>query len=262
MSSWTHGELDDAANIERRIGQRDQFEADFDYILRLLRAVRPVEPGDRMFEIGAGIGWLQVLGEVRGFRCEAVEHNEAMIVAATQLGSEYGVTPTIHHGDATTWDYGTDRWDVIVATSVFEHIRDHRPLMAKLHAALAPGGALYLYSTNKFSLRSGEFEGVPLYGWLPYGVREHIRLRAPGGHDVVETAHMDFNQFTYWGLKRDLRQAGFVRVLDRIDLADPQGHEQPGRRALVTAVKTMPPLRMLARIFESGNTVIAVKGGA
>jgi SAM-dependent methyltransferase len=244
----------------QRLAGSDQFEKDFEHILALLRQVRPIEPGARLFEIGAGLGWFEVLAELKGFHIEAIEHNPEFVEIAAELGAKAGVKPTIHVADARTWDYGTERYDAVVATSVFEHIREYRAIFHKVYRALKPGGVLYFYSTNKWSPRSGEYPQVPLYGWLPYSVRERIRVKASGDRGVVDRAEMDFNQFTYWGLRRDLRRAGFGRIVDLVDLADPAYFRAPsaGKRLALEAIKKLPPLRLAAQTFATGNLVVAV----
>lgn len=247
--------------VAQRMAERHQFERDFEHILALLGRVRPIEAGARILEIGAGLGWFEVFAELRGFQVEAIEHNPEFIEVAEELGAELGVKPTIHLADARTWDYGNERWDVIVATSVFEHIREYEPVFDKVFQALKPGGMLYFYSTNKWSLRSGEYPQLPLYGWLPYSLRERVRVKATGDRAIVDRAWIDFNQFTYWGLRRDLHRAGFSRVVDLVELADPGQLRAPSvkKRLAIRAIKKLPPLRLAVHTFFSGNLVVAVK---
>jgi len=247
--------------IARRLEDRAQFEADFERILSFLGRVRPIEPGARILEIGAGLGWFEVFAELKGFRIEAIEHNPEFLEVAAELGAEFGVKPTIHLADAQAWDYGLEQWDVVIATSVFEHIPEYKPVLQRVCQALKPEGLFFVYSTNKWSVRSGEYPPLPFYGWLPYSVRERIRVSAAGGRAIVDTAGMDFNQFTYWGLRRELHEAGFRRVWDRVDLADP-GHllaRTPQKRLAVRAIKKVGLLKLAARTFASGNMMVGAK---
>jgi SAM-dependent methyltransferase len=237
----------------------DEFAGDFDYYTRLIGRYRSLE-GAQMLEIGAGVGWFEVFCELHGLDCEGIDHHPDNIAAAMALGREHGVTPRVQLADATAFDYGRERWDVIFATSLFEHIRDPFPLLARVYDALTPGGAFFFYSTNKWSLRSGEYPDFPLYGWWPYAVRERIRVRVHTP-SIVTGAGIDFNQFTYWGLRRDFRRLGYTRILDRVDLLEPDElrESRSGKQLAVRAVKAMPPLTALARAFAGGNTFLCVK---
>ena len=250
-----------AGYIEQRMAARPYFEAEFEYVLSRLRRVHPIQAGARILEIGSGLGWFEVFAELNGFEAEAIEHNPTFIEVAQELGAEFGVQPRIHLADAETWDYGSDHWDVIVATSVFEHIREYRPILHKAYRALKQGGLMYIYSTNKWSFRSGEYPQFPLYGWLPYPLRERIRIKASGDRAIVDHGGIDFNQFTYWGLRRDLRRAGFGRIVDRIELADPDQLSAPTvtKRFAVRVLQKTPPLKLVVHTFGTGNSMVAVK---
>src|SRR5436305_670683 len=81
--------------------------------------------------------------------------------------------------------------------------------------------------------------GCPLDGWLHYGRPGNMRVR---GHaaSIVAGAGMDFNQFTYRGLRRDFRAVGFRQVLDRVELGRPAG----AKGTAASAFRAIPPLRM------------------
>ncbi|MGA2770181.1 MAG: hypothetical protein ABSG26_05135 [Bryobacteraceae bacterium] len=52
----------------------------------------------------------------------------------------------------------------------------------------------------EFSFVSSEYRGVPLYGWLPNALRYRLRV-AVHAPDIMKLG-IDFNQFTYFGLRR------------------------------------------------------------
>jgi hypothetical protein len=129
-----------------------------------------------------------------------------------------------------------------------------------VYEALRPGGVFYFYSTNKFSFRSGEYPGFPLYGWLPYSARRRVRVRKQGP-DIVESSGIDFNQFTYWGLRKQFRDLGFSRVLDRIEYLDARDGtaRSASRNLTLRALKALPPVRVGYRVFARGNAFICLK---
>jgi SAM-dependent methyltransferase len=238
----------------------EQYEATVDNILRKIEFFHPVTPTTNILDVGAGLGWFEIVCAKRGLSCSGIEHNPIIREAALGLGREHGVEVDIREADIETAELGAEGYDVVVATSVFEHVQNYSLGFAKIHKALRPGGVFYFYSTNKFSLRSGEYPGVPLYGWLPYSVRRRIRVSLQGS-EIVESAGIDFNQYTYWGLRKQFLRLGFSRVLDRVDYLDPRdGIQRPAtRRVALRTLKALPPVRAAYRTFASGNALICVK---
>lgn len=118
---------------------------------------------------------------------------------------------------------------------------------------------LYFYSTNKFSLRSGEYR-LPLYGWLPDRLRYRFRRKLQGQW-VVESSHLDFNQFTYWGLRRLFRQIGFSLVADQVDFMEVTDLIEPKvyKRAVMEAYRLFPQLKIPVRLLAPGNCFLCVK---
>jgi SAM-dependent methyltransferase len=235
-------------------------EANVDNILRKIEPFHPITPLTRILEVGAGLGWFEIVCAKRGLSCSGIDHNPVSYDAALRLAREHAVDVNIRVADIETIDLGREQYDVVVATSVFEHVERFLVGLSKVYDALRPGGVLYFYSTNKFSLRSGEYPGLPLYGWLPYSARRRIRISAQGP-EIVESAGIDFNQFTYWGLRRHFRRLGFSRACDRMDYVDPHdGVSRPTKHVLaLRAAKSFPPLRFAYRVFASGNAFICVK---
>jgi SAM-dependent methyltransferase len=235
----------------------EQFEASLDAILGFVAQFRPVDQHTRILEVGAGIGWIEVICAQRGLDCSAIELNPLFREAALELAAEHGVEIDIQLGSIETTDLGKERYDVIIATSVFEHVPQYGRGLARIYEALRTGGVFYFYSTNKFSLRSGEYPEVPLYGWLPYVIRRRIRVSRQGP-DIVGSSGMDFNQFTYWGLSRQLKSLGYSQVLDRFEFL-PRRRKSLRRSLAMSLIKSSPVLRFLARTFDTGTTFICVK---
>lgn len=235
----------------------EEFEQRFDAILRIVGQFRPIGPETRIFEVGAGLGWFEVICANRGLSCSAIEPNPVVRKAALEFAKRNGVDVDIGQSSVETIELGRNTYDVIIAHSVFEHVRRYGLGLAHIYHALRPGGVLYLTSTNKFSPRSGEFPGFPLYAWFPYPIRRRIRVSHQGA-DIVHSSGIDFNQFTYWGLARHLRSLGFSRVVDRFEYLPLEGLCRNKALAL-RAIRALPPLGFIARAFDRGTCFICVK---
>jgi hypothetical protein len=126
-----------------------------------------------------------------------------------------------------------------------------------VYQTLKPGGVLYFESTNKFSFTSGEYRGVPLYGWLPNRWRYAVRKKAHG-EDIMKLG-IDFHQFTHRCLRQSFQQVGFSRVLDRVDVADEGYVSSDFRRNVVRLAKRFRPARALALTFAEATRFICIK---
>lgn len=228
------------------------------YLARLARFV-DLNSQRRVLEIGSGTGWFQVLASQRGFRCRGVEYNQRLVEHSLEVGRQHGFELEIIHGSVETADMEPDSTDVVFALSVFEHIPDFRAGLHNIYRTLAPGGALYFYSTNKFAPRSGEYH-YPLYGWMPTAIRRRLRVRNQG-QDVVDSNEFDSHQFTYRGLRREFGRVGFSKVVDLFEMLDEDNLSQttPKKQLAAKVLRRCPPARTVGRLFAPGTTFICVK---
>lgn len=238
----------------------DAFAPEFDTQLRRLRKLVAVGAGTRLLEIGPGTGWLLVHAAERGLACTGLELNPELAAFARSRAEQHGADVEILVGDIQHDAPAPASFDIVVANSVLEHVRDIRAALSHIHGALRPGGLLYFNSTNKFAPRSGEYPPLRFYGWLPYAARRRLRV-ARQGAGVVDSASIDFHQFTHPGLRRMLRDAGFSRSLSIYELLDVDDlNDRSARRALaLRACRAAPPLRHLVETFAGGTSFYCVK---
>lgn len=252
------GELSDVSRyIEKhQEAPLQSYEQRFESYLRPVRRFREITPESEILEIGTGPGWFPILCKLRGMRCKGLEISPQLIEAAKRTGREYGVEPDIELGNLETYPLSANFYDVVIASSVFEHVEDWRLGVRKAYEALKPGGAMFFESTNKFSFISGEYTGVPLYGWLPDSWRFALRKRVHGA-DIMKLG-IDFHQFTHSRLRREFERVGFSAVYDRIDLAE-EKHVSTGFRRAAVRASRFRPVRLAALTFAEATRFVCVK---
>jgi len=232
--------------------------AEFDDLMARISCFKDVGPETKMLEIGTGIGWLLIISKMKGLSCKGIEISPDLVEFGRQLGRENKVEPDIELGNIEECDIGESAYDVVFALSSFEHVERWQEGLRKVYRALKPGGVFYFTSTNKFSLSSGEYS-FPLYGWLPNSVRYRLR-KARQGPDIMELG-IDYNQFTYFQLRRFFRRLGFSRVYDRVDIYQTAGFRRPSvsKRWLLKIAKCSGVLRNLMLLFDGTTYFICVK---
>ena len=175
-----------------------------------------------------------------------------------QNARKYGNEIDVDIGDIEQFEIGISKYDIVIASSVFEHVKDWQKGVEKAFIALKPGGLFYFSSTNKFSFKSGEYD-FPLYGWLPNSWRYRLR-RARQGEDIVRYG-IDFHQFTFFQLRRFFYKLGFIKVFDLIDILDPDflNHPTLKKKLFLRIVKASRPLKHLALFFAWGTHFLCIK---
>jgi SAM-dependent methyltransferase len=179
------------------------------------------------------------------------------VACARRIGDSHGIDAGIELGNIEQADLGHEQADVIIANFVFEHVQDWRQALRRVYDALKPDGVLVFQSTNKFSVISGEFAKMPFYGWLPNPIRYRVRMLFHG-RDIMKLG-IDFNQFTYLGLRKAFREIGFRRMLDRVDLADRSSIKSRFKREVLRVCDRSRFVRETALLFFEVTTFVCVK---
>ena len=229
----------------------------FENFTRVLSRYKEISPRTKILEVGTGAGWFPIFCALRGLSCKGLEISPQLIELARENGRERGVNPDIELGNLEDYPLPSNFYDIVMASSVFEHVEDWRTGVAKVYETLKPGGVLYFESTNKFSFTSGEYAGIPLYGWLPNSWRYALRKRAEG-EDIMKLG-IDFHQFTHSCLRKEFTRLGFSKVLDRIDAADEEYVSTGLRRNVVRVAKKIGLARSLALTFAEATRFICIK---
>jgi len=230
----------------------------FENTLKRIQKFKKIDPGTKILEVGTGSGWFPILCKNHGISCEGLEICPQLVDYAFKFGERNGIEPDIRLGNIEEEEIGQSKYDIIIALSTFEHVEHWQKGLRKIYEASKPGGLFYFYSTNRFSLRSGEFN-MPFYGWLPDRWRYRIRV-ARSGEEIMKLG-IDFNQFNHFWLKRFFAELGFERVLDQFAIIEPSDLVYPKwwkiiALKLASKVKT---LRLLGLVFSGGTLFICIK---
>jgi len=235
-----------------------EYEGQFENIIRRIKKFKDITEHSRILEVGTGTGWFPILCKKNGIFCEGIEICPEFVEYAIQYGQRCGIEPDIRLGNIEESDIGVSKYDVIIATSTFEHVEHWEKGINNILNALKPEGLFYFYSTNKFSLRSGEFN-FPFYGWLPDKWR--YRIRVSKGGDPIMKLGIDFNQFNHFQLKRLFSELGFTRIFDQFEIIDTNDLIYPSiwKKTIFKMIKRLELLKLLALTFSPGTLFICVK---
>jgi 2-polyprenyl-3-methyl-5-hydroxy-6-metoxy-1,4-benzoquinol methylase len=239
--------------IDRYIAMEGSYDLNsklphYERYLSFVGKIRKVQPGMKILEVGTGTGWFPILCKKNGLDCKGLEISPQLIELGKAIGKREGIVPDIELGNIEDGIQGENLYDVIIASSVFEHVELWRKGLEKVYRALKPGGALFFESTNKYMLKFAvsEYPGMPFYGWFPDQTRYRIRKKVHG-EDIMKLG-IDFTQFTYPMLHRVFREIGFRKVLDVFDLVDTS--RMPSSKRLATNVsRAFPPAKWLLQTF-------------
>ena len=230
----------------------------FKSIWRRMTGLRPLGPDDRILEIGSGTGWFQIMCGLMGVPGRGLEISPDLVEHSRQMGRALGLELDVDTGNIEESDLGVEEYDAVVAISVFEHVQLWRQGFIKIYRALKPGGIFYMTSPNKFCPINGEYY-FPFYGALPDRARWGLR-RVSQGKDIMNWG-IDFNQFTPHRLRAFFKWQGYCRVLDLVDVVDPESMNRPNplKMAGMKLFKSIPPLKHLYLFFGPTHTFVCQK---
>jgi SAM-dependent methyltransferase len=169
------------AEFDEQPGLAFRVKAFFDG--RRLRALSAGVPaGGRLLDVGCAAGMLLDVARQSCPNLEVLDGLEISAAAAAgAIGKGYHVTiSTIEAADLPA-----DYYDLITMQQVIEHVHDPRAVLAKLRAALRPGGRLVMDTPNLGSLDQRVFNRRGY--WEGYHIPRHFNLWTPAGMQRIVT---------------------------------------------------------------------------
>ncbi len=120
----------------------------------VLRKLPPPRPGDRLLDIGCGIGKTLLHARALGWTVEGIEPSAyASAYARDQLGL------AVQTGLFQTGLFAPETFRAVVMLDVIEHFYDPLPMLCEIQRILQPGGYLALTTPNVNGLSTRLFGG-------------------------------------------------------------------------------------------------------
>lgn len=202
-----------------------RFERLKDLVLRTMAATKHAAPGfDNRFDVldvGGGAGTLSRMFALDGHRATCVDLSADLLEVGRRRAAGEGLNVEFINCSATEIPVADASCDVCVIPELLEHVADWRSVLDEGARVLRPGGLLYLSTTNTLCPTQDEFN-LPLYSWYPAPLkRRYERLAVTSRPEVANYAkYPAVNWFTYYSLRDALRERGFSRFLDRLDMIE------------------------------------------
>lgn len=147
----------------------------------LAEITRNLEPG-RALDVGMGQGRNALYLARQGWRVTGFDPAGEAVEAARQQARELGIDLETQVVRSDQFDFGHDRWDLIVLSYVAV-----RPLLGELRESLAPGGRVMIEAFHRDATRNASIGGA-----VVFDTNELLELfagfRILEYHDVEDTA--------------------------------------------------------------------------
>ena len=134
--------------------------------------------GGLTLEIGCGTGGLLVAAARAGREIVGVDVASRWLVVARRRLADHGLAARLVAAQAERLPWPDATFDSVVADSVLEHLDDPSEALREWLRVLKPGGALVVWSPNRFTLTTDPHLGLWGVGWLPRSwVPRYLSLR-------------------------------------------------------------------------------------
>ena len=200
-----------------------------------------------------------------GYDAKGIEPVQGFVDLAKEYLSD---EKAILHGYAEALPIDDNSQGLVVLESVMEHIVSPVKVLSEIYRVLAPGGAAYIITTNKYHVsftgKNEEFN-VRFYNWYPNIVKEsyvHHHL-----HYDPKLANYSSTPAVHWysfsllcALGRDAGFSTFYSPIDLLMKEDPFVAQKKIGHVLLPLLKYHPWFRSLALTFTSaGSSIFMVK---
>jgi ubiquinone/menaquinone biosynthesis C-methylase UbiE len=228
-------------------------------ITERIKGIVDLKKGAKVLEIGAAQGLSIIAFEELGYDCVGVEPWEDALDISKQLAKKLNIKIDIKKSVAEELPFADNSFDVVIADSVMEHVKDVECVMREVFRVLKKEGAFYFSSASAMCPYQGEIRFFPFFSWYPQRLKVRIMKWAVKKKPslVGYTDAPAINWFTPWKADRLLKTAGFSQVYGTWDVLR---EEEVGRNLIILKIIRSNILtKLIADIFVPGCLYIALK---
>jgi SAM-dependent methyltransferase len=225
-----------------------------------LRSIVDIPDNALLLDIGAAQGQYVAAYKKLGYRAVGVEPWDDARSASAELSEYLSVPLEIKRGRAEELPFEDGTFDVVISTSVMEHVEDLDASISEAYRVLKPGGIFWFNSASSLCPVTSEIRGFPLFGWYPDRLKIRImnwaKIKRP---DLVgHTENPAIHWFTPWKARRILKDHGFRKVYDRWDVS--RAYSTSGINSFIFKMIAWGKItKLLADVLRKGCNYTAIK---
>lgn len=224
--------------------------------------------GQRVLDLGCGMGGFAVAAELAGADVTALDYNQAYCLITGVRGDQYELDLPVLRAAGEALPLPDTRYDLVTAWDVIEHVQQPEAMLSEIARVLRPGGVVFITAINRFAFRDPHYH-LPLINYLPRPVAELLigafgrSKRAAAFRDRQRLSEMHY--YTYGGFRRLAASYGLsTRDLDaeRVERGE-IAPERPSRQKVLRLFErlglTLPLYRLYRALYQGTYRLVLVK---
>lgn len=228
-------------------------------IINRIRCLCKLDVGMRILELGSAQGMSVMACSQMGYKVIGLEPYEYAIKVSQQLFKNI-IDLNIVRGFAEDPPFKNNLFDLVIALSVVEHVKDVKKVFEETYRVLKPNGLFYFSAASSLCPTQHEIRFFPFFSWYPEKIKRKIMnwsIRyCPSLIGYTDTPAI--NWFTPWGASKLLKTTGFKKIYDRWDLLLLL-ESNKFKKMLLKIIVSGKITRLFANLLFSGCEYVAVK---
>ena len=143
-------------------------------IISKLQEKFPESKRDALLDVGCGTGGMTISATKSYRNVVGVDVALRWLVMGKQRLEEAGIDAPLVCANAESLPFKPGVFDAVVADSVIEHVRDSARMRDESLRVLAPSGAFFFVTNNRFSILPEPHVRIPGFGLLPRRAMETV----------------------------------------------------------------------------------------
>jgi MPBQ/MSBQ methyltransferase len=215
--------------------------------LRQVQDVTGISTGQNLLDIGCGYGSFVIVCRNAGIDAEGID------IADFDIGFARKRLPMVrpqdenqsvfHLGDGQNTGLPAEKFDVVTAWNLLEHVPDFRELIKEAFRLLKPGGTFIGIAPNYLAFRQEAHYHVPWYPLFPRKMAHNYLINRGLDPRFFDD---DIHYVTCWGIESALKNVGFWSTIpENYKLDHPESIHSTSLRERVNTIRKFHLLWLL-----------------